>query len=164
MVGGTDGVGSPCSGACGPHHQLREGRRTEAAVGAMAPPRETGAGEERYKGTMTRRLVPALALAISAAACGFPKTADAPPPLSAGDASAAATRWPGATPQSLAHGRELFVAKCNGCHGYPDLASIDEARWPAVVDRMGEKADLAAKDREDVLRFVLAARSAGVAR
>lgn len=111
-----------------------------------------------YNGAMTRHLAPALALALTVAACGFPKTADAPPPLSAGDASAAAARWPGATAESIAHGRELFVAKCNGCHGYPDLASLDASRWPPVVERMAAKSDLAAKDRDDVLHFVLTAR------
>jgi hypothetical protein len=112
---------------------------------------------------MVTRMKPMLlsfALLSPALAVGcFPKAADAPPPLSPEGVTWSSTRWPGTNASSLASGREHFVAKCNGCHGYPDLASITEDRWPAIVERMANKAGLAAEQREAVLRFVLASRS-----
>jgi hypothetical protein len=71
----------------------------------------------------------------------------------------ASTRWPGVTPASLAEGHDLFIANCNRCHDYPDLTVIADERWPAILERMGNKADLTAAQRDLVLHFVLTARS-----
>ena len=104
------------------------------------------------------------ALALSATGCfWYPKGAAAPPPISAGGVSAASARWPGTTTESLAAGRDLFLAKCNNCHDYPDLASVSEDKWPGTIEKMGKKADLGNEQREQVLHFVLAARSEGSA-
>lgn len=101
-----------------------------------------------------------MALGLSATGCfWYPKGAAAPPPLSTNSVSAASARWPGTTPESLAAGRDLFLAKCNNCHDYPDLASVSEDKWPGTIEKMGKKADLANEQREQVLHFVLAARS-----
>jgi cytochrome c5 len=98
-------------------------------------------------------------VSLFAAGCGFPKTSTAPPPpLSPNEATAASARWPEATPDHLATGRALFVARCNGCHGYPDLAAVPEERWPGIVKEMTPKAKLSAAEGDDVLHFVLAAR------
>jgi hypothetical protein len=51
------------------------------------------------------------------------------------------------------------LAKCNGCHGYPELAAIPEARWPSIVERMAHKAGLAAQQGEAVLHYVVASRA-----
>jgi hypothetical protein len=98
-------------------------------------------------------------LALGASAGCFPKAAAVPPPLSAEGVTWASTRWPGTSAGTLAAGREHFVAKCNGCHSYPDLVAIPEARWPDIVQRMAHKAGLAEVEREAVLRFVVAARA-----
>jgi mono/diheme cytochrome c family protein len=96
---------------------------------------------------------------LFALGCGFPKTTSAPPPpVSPADATGATARWPEATPDRLAAGRALFVARCNGCHGYPDVASVPEDRWPGIVKEMAPKAKLSPAEGDDVLHFVLAAR------
>jgi mono/diheme cytochrome c family protein len=89
----------------------------------------------------------------------YPKGAPPPPPLSADAVASALARWPGATASELAAGHELFLAKCNGCHNYPDLAALSEDRWPGILDKMAKKAHLSPPERDEVLRFVLAARS-----
>jgi len=99
-----------------------------------------------------------VAVSFVAAGC-YPKVAPPPGALSASDATSASTRWPGVTPDSLAHGRELFLANCNACHGYPDLAAIGDDRWPGILEKMAKKANLGADDRDAVLHFVLASRS-----
>jgi nitrate/TMAO reductase-like tetraheme cytochrome c subunit len=71
----------------------------------------------------------------------------------------AVAKSPAVSEQSISTGRDLFIAKCNGCHGYPDLDSIAEERWPGVMKKMAGKADLTCSQGDDVLRFVLAART-----
>ena len=52
----------------------------------------------------------------------------------------------------------MFVAKCNGCHGYPAIESISDDRWPDIMKRMAAKADLTETQERDVLHFILAQR------
>jgi cytochrome c5 len=108
---------------------------------------------------MTKHVTHAvLALSLAAAvACGFPKTGAAPPPLSPAQTASALTS-PGVTEQSLTAGHDAFIAKCNGCHGYPDLGSISVEKWPDVMMRMAHKADLTESQGNDVLHFILASR------
>jgi hypothetical protein len=89
----------------------------------------------------------------------YPKVAPPPGALSASTVASASTRWPGVTASSLSRGRDLFVAHCNACHGYPDLAVISDERWPGILDKMAKKAGLGPEDRDAVLHFVLASRS-----
>jgi cytochrome c5 len=100
-----------------------------------------------------------LLAAATMTACGFPKTGAAPAPLSPAQVDMAVARSPAVSEQSLSTGRGLFISKCNGCHGYPDLDSIAEERWPGVMKKMAGKADLTGSQGDDVLRFVLAART-----
>ncbi|MBX3206245.1 MAG: hypothetical protein KF764_14330 [Labilithrix sp.] len=92
------------------------------------------------------------------AAC-FPKTVDTPPTLAPEQIASAGSREAAATPTALARGREVFAAKCNGCHGYPAADAVSEAKWPKVMRAMGEKSDLTPDESHDALRFILAART-----
>jgi hypothetical protein len=103
-------------------------------------------------------LVASLALAFLAACGGYPPHAAVPP------APASAPGVPGATTESIAKGHGLFVANCNKCHEHPDVASEPAEEWPAIVDRMGKKAEIEPADRESVLHFVLAARAQKLAK
>lgn len=100
-----------------------------------------------------------VALASLVAACS-PTVGGPPPPLSPASAEGAKQRWPDATPESLEQGRKTFLAKCSACHGYPALAAHSDAEWGPIVDDMGKKAKLDDAAREQVLRFVLASRTA----
>ncbi len=100
-----------------------------------------------------------LAVGVAIEAGCYPKVAPAPGALSASSVAWASTRWPGVTEASLTAGRDHFVAKCNGCHGYPDLAAIPEGRWPDIVERMARKSHLGTEEGTAVLHYVLASRS-----
>jgi mono/diheme cytochrome c family protein len=130
--------------------------------GGMPSPPEVDIDMDRYSARrgLHRLELRFAALAIGCMATGcYPKVAPPPGALSANGAASASTRWPGVTAESLAHGRELFLANCNRCHGYPDLAAIGDDHWPGIVEKMGKKADLGPEDRAAVLHFVLASRS-----
>lgn len=55
--------------------------------------------------------------------------------------------------------RSLYVERCSSCHGLYAPDEYSEARWPALMTTMARKAKLTAEQREELLRFVLAARS-----
>ena len=105
-----------------------------------------------------RRSCTAALAALAVTSC-YPKAGPAPQALSADAVASAGVRWPGVTASSLAAGRDLFLARCNGCHAYPDLASVPEADWPHVLDGMARKSHLDAQGRDAVLHFVLASRA-----
>jgi cytochrome c5 len=100
-------------------------------------------------------------LGVSALGCGFPKAGPVPGPVTSERAAAAATTWQGTTPESLAAGRETFATKCNKCHSHPDVNAISEEEWPSILDSMAKKAELTVKQKEDVLHFILSARTKG---
>jgi len=107
--------------------------------------------------TRARRLALS-ALGLLAAGCIFPKAAPVPGPVSPADVDRGRYRWPDVDRASLSAGRDLFAARCNGCHDYPALTSIPEADWPPIVEKMARKAKLSREQGQLVLRFVLVAR------
>ena len=96
---------------------------------------------------------------MSIAACGVPKTAAAPGALSPHQVTAATKRWPDTSSTELATGRATLIARCNHCHGYPDLDAVADDRWPGILERMGRNAALDPAQVRAVLRFVRAARA-----
>lgn len=95
---------------------------------------------------------------VALAAC-FPKSGPTPGPVSPEEVKAAAVKWPGVTEPQLAEGRQLFIERCNSCHGYPDVNAKEEGEWPSIMDRMAKKAKLDAGQKTRVLHFILASRS-----
>ena len=62
---------------------------------------------------------------------------------------------------SLQQGRQLFVAKCDGCHELPYVQDHDPEKWASIMDKMRVQAKLS--DREDYLiRTYLVSSSAWV--
>lgn len=90
----------------------------------------------------------AVGLALVAVGCNV-KTAAAPGPLGPAQVQAAKARWPGATAETLAAGRELFLEKCARCHGYPDATAYSQAEWPGLVERMAGNAGLSESEGRD---------------
>lgn len=103
--------------------------------------------------------MPFLAATLALAAMGVLTACGGYPPSAAVPATPTSTAGAaGATVTSVAAGRDIFAANCNKCHEHPDVASQTAAEWPGEVEEMGDKAGLDAKQKQDVLHFVLAAR------
>ncbi len=102
------------------------------------------------------------ALALSMLPACLPKAGTAPGPLTATALGTARNRWADATEDSLEKGRQFYLGACDNCHKYPDLPHYAEEKWPEILARMGQKAELTPEETELVLRFVLAARSIGL--
>ena len=107
---------------------------------------------------------PARRLAWIALAAGASAAAACAPALrhpSPADAVFLAPRWPGTTVDDLERGRRLYVRRCSGCHNLVLPRAFPAEKWPGLVDDMAEKARLGPLEREDVVRFLVAAASDG---
>ncbi len=110
--------------------------------------------------TLRKMVTVGAALAsLTLSGCFFPRAGPPPGPLSSELLELATQRWPDSSPESLEQGRKAFLASCDGCHAYPDLAHYTEDRWPIIMKRMGPKSDLAQEDSDRVLQFIFVART-----
>jgi hypothetical protein len=98
------------------------------------------------------------AVGLAASGC-YPKAGPPPAVLSESAVASASARWPGVTGSALSAGHDLFLAKCDACHAYPDLTAIAEERWPKILDSMASKSHLNAEQHDEVLHYILASRS-----
>lgn len=93
------------------------------------------------------------ATALLAASCGggaIPRPTDS-------HLARARTRWPDTTRASLEEGRELYVARCSGCHPLHAPDTQPPERWAALVDEMAPRARLSPDERDLVLRYLTVA-------
>ncbi len=100
--------------------------------------------------TLPVRLAALLFLAVSCGGGAVPHPTEA-------HLARARARWPDATAASLEHGRQLYVARCSGCHPLHPPGTQPAARWAEVLDQMAPRAKLSADERELVLRYLTAA-------
>jgi len=53
--------------------------------------------------------------------------------------------------------RGLYARKCSGCHMLVVPSHVPQREWPAVLDKMADKAHLNDAERARILRYVLTA-------
>jgi mono/diheme cytochrome c family protein len=70
----------------------------------------------------------------------------------------AAQRWPGVTPEGLAQGRTLYIAKCSGCHTLRVPTKYSEDRWPSLLDKMQKRAKISDDEKAQILHYVLSVK------
>jgi cytochrome c5 len=89
-------------------------------------------------------------------ATGVACTSRVPVPSQA-DAVRAGQRWPDADLGSLSEGREVYIAKCAGCHLLKPPGALSPEAWPASLSRMRVDEDVAMSEREAelVLRYLV---------
>jgi hypothetical protein len=114
---------------------------------------------------MIHRFTIGIALAVVAGSLlvgctAFPKSAEPPPPFNPDEVGSVKVLFPETTGNSLAIGRDLFVAKCGKCHDHANLMLIEDRRWPEIMKRMGKKAKLETGQADLVLEYILAVRAA----
>jgi hypothetical protein len=62
--------------------------------------------------------------------------------------------------ETLREGRTLLVHRCIECHTLPLLWRYSTEDWPGIVDSMSHRASLKPADREAIVAYILAVRSA----
>jgi mono/diheme cytochrome c family protein len=74
----------------------------------------------------------------------------------AGAALACASALPPATPETEP-GRAIYAGKCHSCHRLYAPDRVPPEKWPALMEKMGEKAKLTPEEEQRALDYVLAA-------
>lgn len=90
-------------------------------------------------------------LLAAASACG----AGAIPHPNDESVSWARAEWPETSRQSLEQGRDLYVARCSGCHTLHEPRSYPAARWHEVLGVMAPRARLTPSESDLVLRYLV---------
>ncbi len=67
---------------------------------------------------------------------------------------ACATALPPASNPALEPGRELYAAKCHGCHRLYAPSKINPQKWPAILDKMAVKAKLTPEEKSRLDAYV----------
>lgn len=95
-------------------------------------------------------LAAAVGLTFGMVGCGSvqPNPSAAPPSLPPGGGA------PFLSDEQTASARELFIAKCTGCHKFHPPANYPSAEWNVWMTKMSRKAKLHA-DQEELLRKYL---------
>jgi len=78
-----------------------------------------------------------------------------PPPVSPALVANASREH--ANPQTLSHGRSLFVSRCLECHTLPSVAKHSPEQWPHLVSRMSDRANLSEAERNAITAYLRAA-------
>jgi hypothetical protein len=94
-----------------------------------------------------------VALALSACGTVVPRPTD-------DDGAWAARQWDGSSVATLSEGRDLYVAKCGGCHSLYAPTAVSASRWPATVDDMVENAGIRPNERDLIVHYLLTASRA----
>lgn len=81
----------------------------------------------------------------------------APPPVSAAMVKPGDKRVDMAM---LNDGRALFVHRCIECHTLPPFWHYSNEDWPRILDSMAHRAGLSPREREAILAYIRAIRSA----
>ena len=97
---------------------------------------------------MRRAAVVALLLAAACARTVMPSATPA-------DADAASRRWPGTTVADLAAGRDLYIARCTGCHQPVPPDQVAPADWPAHIAEMKQRSHLDESQASLVERYLV---------
>jgi mono/diheme cytochrome c family protein len=61
---------------------------------------------------------------------------------------------------ALNEGRSLFVRRCIECHTLPAFWHYSDGEWPRILDDMSHRARLDSAQREAILAYLRAIRSA----
>jgi hypothetical protein len=101
---------------------------------------------------MRRALVIPLLLLL--AGCGVPRVT---PQM----AAAAQARWPDLDQPRLEAARDLYLRRCSACHGLYVPDDYSEREWPERVRKMQKKAKIDDAQRDEIVRFLIAARTPG---
>lgn len=69
------------------------------------------------------------------------------------------SKYSGATLANLTEGYKLYTGTCTNCHGAKSIYRIPEAKWPHIIDDMGEKAKLSAAQKDDLTKYIFAIKA-----
>ncbi len=78
-----------------------------------------------------------------------------PAPATADQVTAYVKLNPASSPQRIEAGRQLVIANCQRCHGYPTPDEVGHDQWPAVAEKMCKRAKIPESDHSQVVEYLL---------
>lgn len=105
---------------------------------------------------MRRLAIMAISVAAMHAIAGCKSLTQLAPPVNPAVVSAGEKR--GASNDTLAEGRRLYVTKCAACHTPEPVDGHTPEQWAGILPRMGKEAKLTPEQLAAVHAYVLAAR------
>lgn len=66
----------------------------------------------------------------------------------------ASSKWPGTGAKELSEDRDLYIAKCSGCHSLKVPSDYTEEEWKPILNKMGKKAKLNESEYEMIRQYV----------
>lgn len=73
-------------------------------------------------------------------------------------ADLAAKRWPGINIARLEESRNLYVAKCSGCHGLRRPDDYRAEKWSEIMEEMKGLAKITDDEKDSILQYVLSVK------
>lgn len=64
----------------------------------------------------------------------------------------------GGNSEALTAGRRVLTVRCTACHSLEPIAKFSAKEWREIVDKMAERANLDAREREQVRSYLVTAR------
>lgn len=112
-------------------------------------------GNARYNARVTIRNTAIAAALFTLAACAGAML----PPLTPSQTSWAVRQWPGTSGQDIAASRELYLARCSGCHAVKPPLEHTITEWRKWVGVMAPRAKITPEQQEEILRYLAAAKA-----
>ena len=63
----------------------------------------------------------------------------------------------GISPETLVHGRQVYLTRCISCHGVEPVDRYSQDHWQAILPEMADEAKLDAQQQTDLLGYLLTA-------
>ena len=74
--------------------------------------------------------------------------------------TAAKTRFPDVTMETIKGGHSIYYGACTNCHGPKDINNWNEKEWVGILDEMAKKAKLTAPEKDAVWKYVMSVKLA----
>jgi mono/diheme cytochrome c family protein len=68
-------------------------------------------------------------------------------------------KYKDATMATLNHGYRLYTTTCTKCHEVKNIYTRAEAKWPAIIDKMAQKAGISSADKDAVYKYVMSVKA-----
>ena len=74
--------------------------------------------------------------------------------------TAAKTKFPDVTMETLKKGQTIYFGPCTRCHGDKGIERRDEKEWSSVLDDMAPKAKLSPEEKDAVWKYIMSVKLA----
>jgi cytochrome c5 len=75
--------------------------------------------------------------------------------------AAAQSKYPNTTLENFKKGHDLYYGACTKCHNPKNIAHLQEAEIPSIVNSMAHKAKISEEEKNAVLQYIMGVKLTG---